>query len=140
MINQIKQTLVLSFVVIFLNSFISVHAADIKDGVTHISQQELETKLQDPNTVLIDIRTKREVDQGIIPGAKHIPLADIKNNISLLDEYADKDLIFYCHTGVRVRKLTDYLQEIDHSSKDNLHHLKGDMRGWRGRGNEVEIN
>lgn len=137
MISSIKHNLLRFFFVIFLGTF-DVYAADIENGVTHINQQELEAKLNDSNTVLIDIRTQEEVEQGFIPGAKHIPLAQIKNNISLLDEYADKDLIFYCHSGTRVRKLTDYLQEIDHSSKDSLHHLKGDMRAWRARGNEVQ--
>ena len=138
MMNTIVRGLMI-LVSIMLLSSLHVYAADIKHGVTHISQQELAVKLKNANVVLIDIRTQSEVDKGFIPGATHIPLAQIQNNISLLDDYANKELIFYCHSGVRVRKLTDYLQKIDHSSKESLYHLKGDMRAWRARGNEIQI-
>jgi len=107
--------------------------------VTHISQEELAEKRKDPNTVLIDIRTQKEVDDGFIPGAIHIPITGIMSNVSLLDEHLGKDLVFYCHSGVRAKRLTDYLQDIKHPSQDKLYHLKGDMRAWRANGNDVQM-
>ena len=107
--------------------------------VTHISQEELAEKRKDPNTVLIDIRTQREVDDGFIPGAVHIPITDIMRNASLLDEHQGKDLVFYCHSGVRAKRLTDHLLDIKHPSQDKLYHLKGDMKAWREKGNDVQM-
>lgn len=115
----------------------SAHAADFKNGVTHINQKELAEKLKDPNSVLIDIRTKEEVDEGYIEGAIHLPISKIANDISILDPYLGKELIFYCHVGSRVNALTNYLQQTGHPSKNKLFHLKGDMRAWRARGNKV---
>ena len=99
-------------------------AADFRNGVTHISQTELVEKLKSPSSVLIDIRTKEEVDEGYIEGAVHLPITEIANDISLLDPYLDKELIFYCHVGTRVNALTNYLQHTGHPSKNKLFHLK----------------
>ena len=132
----IRQILLATFLISL--SFVGAHAADFKNGVTHINQQELAEKLKDPNTVLIDIRTQEEVNAGYIDGAIHVPITGIAKDISLLDEYIDKDIVFYCHVGIRVKKLTDYLQDIGHPSKNKLYHLKGDMRAWRARGNKIK--
>ena len=134
--SLIKQSLFLSLLMSL--SFVGAYAADYKNGVTHLSQQEMAEKLKDPNSVLIDIRRQDELDEGYIAGAVHVPIEKVMIDISLLDEYLDKDLIFYCHVGERVSVLTDFLQDIGHPSKDKLYHLKGDMRAWRARGNKVE--
>lgn len=134
--KMIKQILLISMLMSL--SFTSAYTADFKNGVTHINHQELAEKIKDPNVILIDIRTKEEVNEGFIAGAVHIPITGIAKDISLLDEYIGKDLVFYCHVGARVRSLTDHLQRIDHPSKDKLYHLKGDMRAWRARGNKVQ--
>lgn len=118
-------------------SFTGSYAADFQNGVTHISQAEMIEKLKNPNSVLIDIRRQDELDEGYIEGAVHVPITEVVKDISLLDKYLDKDLIFYCHVGVRVRYLTDFLQDIGHPSKNRLFHLKGDMQAWRAKGNKV---
>ena len=122
--------------------FIGLYAAEDKvgeaAGVTHISQQELMELSKDENTVLIDIRTQGEVNNGAIPGSVHLPITRIVQDTSLLDQYKGKDLVFYCHTGVRVKRLTDYLLATNHESKNNLHHLKGDWHGWAQSGNPVK--
>ena len=119
---------------------IGVYAADFKKGVTHITQTELIEKMKDPNSVLIDVRRQDEVDAGYIPGAVHVPIVGIMKDITLLDPYKGKDLIFYCHTGVRVNRLSEFLKEVNHPSKNKLYHLKGDMRAWKARGNKVQID
>ena len=132
----IKQNLILLLLVSL--SFVGAYASDFKNGVTHLSQQEMAEKRKDSNTVLIDIRRQDELDEGYIAGAVHVPIEEVMKDISLLDPYLNKDLIFYCHVGERVSVLTDYLQDIGHPSKDKLYHLKGDMRAWRARGNSVK--
>ena len=132
----IKRSLLITLL-FSLNLLVNASAADFKNGVTHINQQELIEKLKSPNTVLIDIRSQEEVDDGYIPGAVHVPITEVMKDISLLDEHLNKDIIFYCHVGTRVRALTDYLLDIGHPSKDKLYHLKGDIRAWRARGKKL---
>lgn len=131
-----KQTLLTSFsnsLLFVLIAINAVHAANIEEGVTHLNQTEFQHKATQADSVVIDIRTNREYNAGHIAGAKHIPLADIFSNSSLLDEFQDKDLVFYCHTGIRVKRLTDHLQDINHPNQNRLFHLKGDIRAWTAR-------
>jgi len=110
--NNVIKMIASLFMALVLLSPMLVSAEEVKNGVTHISQQELAEKLEQDNSVLIDIRTLGEVKKGYIPGAVHIPLSKFKTDKSLLDEYLDKDIVFYCHSGGRVNSLTRYLQRI----------------------------
>jgi rhodanese-related sulfurtransferase len=105
-----------------------VQAADYKVGVTHLNQSEFQIKSAEPDSVVIDIRTIEEFNTGHIKGSKHIPLRSILQNPSLLEKFRGKDLILYCHVGVRVKHHTDNLQHIGHPAQDRLFHLKGDIR------------
>ncbi len=113
-------------------------AAEVKNGVTHLSQQEFISKSQEDNTVVIDVRTLREYTQGHIKGAVNIPHSDILDDIHLLDNYKGKDIVFYCHSGVRVRWVTNYLNRANFGDETGIYHLKGDMRAWRARGQAIE--
>lgn len=113
-------------------------SAELKNGVTHLNQDEFVTKAQEDNTVIIDVRTPREYSGGHIAGAVNIPHAEILDNIGLLQEYKGKDLVFYCHSGVRVRWVTNYLTKAQFGDETGMFHLKGDMRAWRARGKPVE--
>lgn len=114
-------------------------AAEFSNGVTHLTQNEMVAKLSSSDAVLIDIRTDEEYNAGYIPGATHLPLATIGENPAVLNQFAGKDVIFYCHSGARVRALTDYLQKADHPSQDQLFHLKGDMRAWSARRRPIAV-
>ncbi len=113
-----------------------VLAADSSSAVIHLSQDEFMQKIaadtSNKEVAVIDVRTTHEFNQGHIAGAVNLPHFEIMNNISLLDEYQEKDMVFYCHTGARVKELTDYLQEIGYGG-GKLYHLKGDIRAWRAR-------
>ncbi len=52
------------------------------------------------NTVLLDLRTKREIDKlGTIPGAVHVPVDDLRATLGTLDPA--KDYIAFCAVGMR---------------------------------------
>jgi len=109
------------------------YAAEFKHGVTHISQAEFMEKIKESNTVVIDVRTRREYEKGHIEGAINHPHKLILKDSSVLDQYVGKDIIFHCHTGVRAKIVTDYVRgsKIEEA---RLFHLKGDYRAWRARG------
>ena len=112
--------------ILLLIAFASLsYAAEFKDGVTHISQAEFMEKIKEPNVVVIDVRTKREYVKGHIEGAINHPHKLILKDSSVLDQYAGKDIIFHCHTGIRAKIVTDYVRgsKIEEA---RLFHLKGD--------------
>ena len=49
------------------------------------------------NQKLIDVRTPEEVAAGTIPGAKNIPLEDLRNNLDGLDK--EKEYLVFCRVG-----------------------------------------
>jgi NADPH-dependent 2,4-dienoyl-CoA reductase/sulfur reductase-like enzyme/peroxiredoxin family protein/rhodanese-related sulfurtransferase/TusA-related sulfurtransferase len=52
-----------------------------------------------PNQLLLDVRTKPEVQQAAIPGALHIPLDELRGRIGELPR--DKEALVYCQVGLR---------------------------------------
>lgn len=54
---------------------------------------------QDPSVTLLDVRTPEEFAQGHIPGALHIPLDALRENLSILEQW--KKIYVYCYSGLR---------------------------------------
>jgi thiosulfate:glutathione sulfurtransferase len=66
---------------------------------------------------LIDVREKDELEYGIIPTAKNIPLGELKLALQMSEEnfkseYSfnkpnkNQKIIFYCRTGIRAKNAT----------------------------------
>jgi len=66
-----------------------------------ITPAELKQKLQSSEKLqLIDTRTEEEVKEtGVIPGAIHIPIDDLRGRVKELDP--DKETVLYCAVGLR---------------------------------------
>ena len=74
-------------------------ASNILDGdYVPFYWNELE-HINHDDTVLVDVRTKKEFEKGIIPGAINIPLDEMRNRIGELD--GDKAIDIYCQVGLR---------------------------------------
>ena len=105
-------------------------------NVIDLTQEEFMQKKMDSNVVVIDVRTEREYQNGHIEGAINISHSDLLKNPSLLDKFKDSDMVFYCHSGVRVGYVTSMLEQINYTD-DALFHLKGDIRAWKNKGLEL---
>lgn len=75
------------------------------------------------NLIVIDIREEYELETGIIPGSKHIPMAEIQFH---LEEFKDKEVIFYCETGAR----SDFLVRMLAARGIKAHSLQGGIIAW----------
>ena len=64
--------------------------------------------------VLLDIRRDDEVARGMIPGAKHIPLAELKLRIHEVPTNAV--VVIYCASGKRVPKAVPILKAAGHTA------------------------
>jgi len=42
--------------------------------------------------------------------------------------------VLYCHSGVRVGKVTDVLSKL----RGDVYHIKGDYRAWRANGQTLD--
>ena len=102
-----------------------------------LSQDEFVIFAKEVNTVVIDVRTPREYARGHVPGAINLPHRDIISGKLTFDSFSGKNLVFYCHTGVRVGIVNKYLNKNPSFPREQLFHLKGDFRAWKARGRTI---
>ena len=91
------------------------------DGVKNLSQQDLDTKLQDESVVLIDVRTSTEVASGYIPEAEYfidINGANFEQKIAELD--TTKTYVIYCRSGARSGRTASYMSRNGFTEVYNL--------------------
>ena len=101
------------------------------DEVRNLSQQDLTAKLQEKNTVLIDVRTSIEVAGGYIPEAEYfidINGANFEQKIAELD--TTKTYIMYCRSGGRSGKAYSYMVKNGFSK---VYNLEGGILDYTGK-------
>ncbi len=62
---------------------------------------ELDAALNDDTKLVIDVRTKEEVEFSAIDGAINIDVDDMRASLEQLAEYKDKDIYVFCQLGHR---------------------------------------
>lgn len=72
-------------------------ASNVLRGDTRLSSVE-EMSHPAENQVLLDVRTPEEVAAGTIPGAKNIPLAQLRGRLAELNR--DKEYLLFCKVGL----------------------------------------
>jgi NADPH-dependent 2,4-dienoyl-CoA reductase/sulfur reductase-like enzyme/rhodanese-related sulfurtransferase len=75
-------------------------AANILKGDMEIVRWDARHEWESNGTVLLDVRSAKEVEkQGMIPGAVHIHIDDLRDRLNTLDP--EKEHIAYCAVGMR---------------------------------------
>ncbi|WP_263789972.1 ArsR/SmtB family transcription factor [Salinibacter sp.] len=70
------------------------HYLSDREEMEALSPDELETRLQDDDVVVLDVRPEEEYETGHIPGARSIPVDQIEEHLGELPE--DKEIVAYC--------------------------------------------
>lgn len=74
---------------------------------------------------MIDVREDEEVAAGMIEGAKHIPLGQIPDRITEIENTGE--IIFICRSGYRSERACEYLQQHGYNGCTNM---VGGMLQW----------
>jgi rhodanese-related sulfurtransferase/rubrerythrin len=82
---------------------------------------------------LVDVRQPGEYAKGHLPGARLIPLGELAERASELDE--DKPVIVYCRSGVRSKTACQILTRL---GVDKVLNMEGGLTSYRGE--QVEGN
>ncbi len=86
-----------------------------------VDKQYVLDHLEDPEVVLLDVRSNEEWDAGRIPGARHLDWHEaienhlFKDDATLLEMYSlpsDKTIVIYCQTGTRASVTYVILKEL----------------------------
>ena len=83
--------------------------------------------MNDDNTVIVDVRDDSEISDGIIMGAKHIPLANLTTRIGELEKHKSAPIIVYCKTGNRSGGACKTLTT---AGFENVNNLEGGIMAW----------
>lgn len=101
------------------------------NGMPQISAAEAK-ELSDSGAQLVDVRTEAEYEAGHIPGARHIPVADVQRESATLD--SDRPVLLYCRTGNRSGPPADAFA----ASGWDAHSIEGGLAAWAEAGLELE--
>lgn len=75
---------------------------------------------------MIDVREYEEVAQGMIPGAKHIPLGELPERAGEIEESGE--IILICRSGNRSMRACEYLACLGFTGLKNM---TGGMQRWQ---------
>lgn len=78
--------------------------------------------------VVIDVRTPEETRQGVIPGARLIPIDDLERRVREIPR-GDQPILVYCAGGARSAAACDFLSQ---KGFERLHNLEGGFASWSG--------
>ncbi len=94
-----------------------------------ITQAELLERLarQDPDLVVLDVRTAAEFAAGHVPGARNVSHDLLASRIDELAPARDKQVVLYCRSGRRTLLAEDILRKAGFRK---LAHLEGDYLAW----------
>src|SRR5215211_9562895 len=88
-------------------------------------------RLREQGAILVDIREQDEVDQGIVPGAVHIPRGYLEMRIEETIRDHDTPVIFYCAGGVRSIFGAEALSDLGYR---DVVSMAGGFSGWKAAG------
>ena len=103
--------------------------------VTDLSVAAFAEKMNDPEVVILDVRTPEETAEGMIVGAREIDFnaPDFTERIAQLDK--QKTYLVYCRSGNRSGQAIQAMAEI--GFKD-LYNLEGGFMAWSEAGQPQE--
>jgi phage shock protein E len=105
-------------------------ASTQKNTFQNIDAKTFEQKIQEPNAVVIDVRTPEEIADGYIQGATiftDVNGNDFEKQIQALDK--TKTYLVYCRSGARSSKAAEYMVG---NGFGNVYNLSGGILDWKG--------
>jgi len=80
----------------------------------HLTPAEWKVMMQDPNVVLLDVRSSFEHNLGHFKGARRLPIdnfRDLPEHLAALEDLKDKKVLTYCTGGIKCEKASAFLLE-----------------------------
>jgi glyoxylase-like metal-dependent hydrolase (beta-lactamase superfamily II)/rhodanese-related sulfurtransferase len=100
---------------------------DLVETATRLTAAQLADSLSsEPGLQLVDVRNPGETEDGVIPGAREIPLPTLSDSIASLDRTAP--VVVYCASGYRSAAAASVLRA---SGFDEVSDLAGGYGAWQ---------
>jgi phage shock protein E len=102
-----------------------------------MSQFDLLARIQrqDPDLVVLDVRTPAEFAAGHVPGARNISHELLQSRVDELGDLRHKQVVLYCRSGRRTLLAEEVLRAAGFK---RLAHLEGDYLAWESENRPIE--
>src|SRR5579864_695826 len=108
-----------------------------KSRIRELDVRQLDAALKNgQKPILVDVREQDEVEQGIIPGAIHIPRGYLESRIEQYVADYDAPIVAYCAAGNRSAFAAETLQQMGYKDARSL---KGGFGAWKDAGLEFVV-
>jgi molybdopterin/thiamine biosynthesis adenylyltransferase/rhodanese-related sulfurtransferase len=104
---------------------------DTKARIREVDTAEAETEVQEPNTVVLDVREADEYEQGALPGAIHIPRGHLESQVEGKITDRDAHIVVYCAGGTRSAFAADTLTHLGYT---DVVSMAGGFNKWKDEG------
>ncbi len=102
--------------------------------IKEVNSNELNQWLKEnPQILLVDVRSSQEMAQASIPNGKPLPLSLLPLRINEIP--TDKKVVFYCRSGARSAQACTYMAQQGY---DNVYNLQGGIISWVRNGLSVQ--
>ncbi|HEX5799903.1 MAG TPA: molybdopterin-synthase adenylyltransferase MoeB [Gaiellaceae bacterium] len=106
--------------------------ARVRDEIEEIGSAEARER---DSALFLDVREQNEWDEGVLPGAVHIPRGELEQRIEGLVPDRSREIVVYCAGGSRSAFATKSLAELGY---ENVVNLAGGFTDWKRNGYPVE--
>src|ERR687896_148857 len=106
----------------------------VKDQIKETTPEDIHRRLasgDDPQ--ILDVREQEEVEQGIVPGARHLSRAHFESRVEDVLPDKSSEIVVYCASGVRSAFAARTLEELGY---EKVLHMKGGFVRWKDLGYE----
>jgi len=100
----------------------------------HVDADEFQNYISKGNHLLLDVRTDGEYRDGHIADSLLIPVQELEERLTEIEEWKDQTVLVYCRSGNRSRSASDILEEAGFM---NIINLDTGVRGWSASGREL---
>jgi rhodanese-related sulfurtransferase len=99
--------------------------------MSDLTQQEWASQLEsDSTSIILDVRTDAEVEEGMIPEAKHLDIHQGQGFISALEKLDKTNTYYvYCRSGARSDQACSIMKQMGF---ENAYNLLGGFNEWDG--------
>ncbi len=108
------------------------YLASVKQQIREETAQEAAERLAvEPRPVVLDVREREEYEQGLIPGAIHIPRGNLETRIESRVPDRSTPIIIYCASGARSAYAAKTLADLGY---EDVVSLAAGFAGWKQNG------
>ena len=114
--------------------FIGVLAFIIKSELSRLSRTYKQVGVNDAvlllnkdNTVVLDVREDKEIQGGIIKGARHIKLGELADKVANISTNKQDPVLIYCRSGSRSGHAC---QQLTKAGYEDVSNLSGGILAW----------